>query len=249
MKVTVITVCLNSYATLKRNLDSVKSQNYKNIEQIIIDGCSTDGTHNIINNYKKHISKIIIQKDEGIYDAMNKGLLNSNGDIICFLNSDDFYASSNIISYVVKKMKDNDLDIFSGDVCYFRKDNQEKVLRRFSSKVFSPEKIKYGLSMAHPSVFIHKRIINKVGFFRKDYKIAGDFEYLLRIFKIKNIKYSYFPKVITYMQYGGVSTSGIKSYLLSNSEILRACKENGIRTNIFNICLRYIYKIKELIKK
>ncbi len=249
MRVSVITVCLNSQETLKRCLDSIKNQDHEEIEQIIVDGVSTDGTHQIIDDYKKFLSKIIIENDNGIYDAMNKGLKNATGEIICFLNSDDFYSSTNIISYVVSQFKENKIDIFFGDVAFFKRHNEIKIVRHFSSNVFSPEKIRFGLMPAHPSFFLHKDVVKKVGLFKKNYKISGDFEYMLRIFKNKNIKYLYRNKIIVYMQMGGISTGGIKSYLLSNKEILRACKENDIKTNIFIICLRYFYKIRELIVK
>ena len=248
MKVSVITVCLNSNDTLKRSLDSIINQDYYDIEKIIVDGGSKDGTHKIIDDYKNFLDKIIIQDDKGIYDAMNKGLKNASGEIICFLNSDDFYSSPNIISYVVSKFKENKLDLFYGDVAFFKSNNETKIIRYFSSNLFSPKKLKYGLMPAHPSLFLHKDIIKKVGLFEENYKIAGDFEYMLRIFKIKNIKYLYRKKIIVYMQIGGISTKGINSYILSNKEILRACKENDIKTNIFIICLRYFYKIKELIE-
>ena len=249
MKVSVITVCLNAYNTLHRCLDSVKNQNYQEIEQIIVDGRSTDGTQKIIESYKKNINKIIIEKDKGIYDAMNKGLRNATGEIVCFLNSDDFYSSKNIISYVVQKFKEENIDVFAGDVAFFKKNNESKIIRKFSSSVFAPEKMKYGLMPAHPALFLRRELVNKIGFFKENYKIAGDFEFMLRIFKNINIKYLYQPKIIVHMQIGGISTRGIKSYLLSNKEILRACKENNVKTNFLNIFLRYFYKIKELIVK
>ena len=249
MKVTIITVCLNSQGTLKRCLDSIKKQDHKEIEQIIVDGGSKDRTHEIINDYKKYLNKIIIQKDKGIYDAMNKGLKNASGEIIGFLNSDDFYASSNVISFVVEQFLENNIELFAGDVAFFDRKNEKKTRRIFSSSIFSPEKIKYGIVPAHPSLFLHKKILKKVGLFNDSYKIAGDFEYILRIFKNKNLKYLYKKKILVRMQLGGISTRGIKSNILSNKEILRACKDNGIKTNIFNICLRYFYKIKEVINK
>ena len=188
MKVSVITVCLNAYNTLHRCLDSVKNQNYQEIEQIIVDGRSTDGTQKIIESYKKNINKIIIEKDKGIYDAMNKGLRNATGEIVCFLNSDDFYSSKNIISYVVQKFKEENIDVFAGDVAFFKKNNESKIIRKFSSSVFAPEKMKYGLMPAHPALFLRRELVNKIGFFKENYKIAGDFEFMLRIFKNINIE-------------------------------------------------------------
>ena len=249
MKISIITVCLNSSKTIKRNLESVKNQSFKNLEHIIIDGGSTDGTHEIIHKYKSSIHKILIEKDKGIYDAMNKGLKRAQGEIICFLNSDDFYSSKNIIKEVVSMMIRMKIDALYGDVAYFRKNNKNKIIRRFSSSLFKPERMKYGIMPAHPALFLKNNIIKQSGLFKIYYKISGDFEYILRIFTHNNIRYFYLAKIIVYMQIGGISTRGIRSYLLSNKEILRACKENGLNTNIFLICLRYIYKILEMFKK
>ncbi len=242
MKVSIITVTYNSSNTIERTINSVLDQNYQNIEYIIIDGGSTDNTIQIINKYRNRISKIVSEKDKGIYDAMNKGVYFANGDLICFLNSDDIYFDNNIINIVVQEFINNNIDLVYGDVVFFKK-NINKFTRYYSSKIFNLKMLKYGIMPAHQSMFIKKDIFDKFGNFSIKYKIAGDFDWVLRVFKNNTIKSKYLNKVLIKMQYGGVSTSGLKSKLLINSETLVSCRENGIKTNYLLLLLKYLFKI------
>lgn len=243
-KVSVITVCYNSAATIERTICSVKNQSYKNIEYIIVDGKSNDSTIQIVKKFSC-IDKLISEEDSGIYDAMNKGISAASGEIIAFLNADDFYKKSDIIEKAVKKIISAGLDAVYGDVDFFSPIDTNKILRRYSSKFFSPRKLAYGLMPAHPSIFMKKKIFKAVGKFNINFRIAGDFDFILRAFKDNNLRYLYMPVVFVSMQTGGISTRGLKSSIILNKEIMQSCKKNGIKTNWAKLISRYFIKIFE----
>lgn len=245
MKVSVITVCYNSEKTIASCIKSVIDQDYSEIEHIIIDGASTDRTVEIV----KEVSipnKLISEPDHGIYDAMNKGLTLSTGDIVCFLNSDDQYAHNKVISTVVSEMIDDHLDALVTDVVFFNSKAPSKIVRRFVSRRFSSDGFSWGWMPAHPGLFLSKKVISETGLFNSDYKIAGDFDYIIRAFHQKKWRYKYLPEVTVRMLIGGVSTSGLRSKITLNLEMLKACRENGIKTNLIKILLRYPLKLLEL---
>lgn len=246
LKVTVITVCFNSVKTLGRALQSVVNQDYwPNIEHIVIDGASTDGTLSLIEKYKFGLAKYISEPDQGIYDAMNKGLSLASGDVICFLNADDFYASSDVLSSVAATMKDQHLDVLIGDVAFFREGHVEHFVRRYRSDRFRPERLAWGWMPAHPALFMRRSVYERIGYFKTDYKIAGDYEYVVRAFCKNHLIYKHIPKILVLMQMGGVSTKGLHATIRLNKEILRACRENGVSTNYFKIYTKYPAKLLE----
>jgi len=245
IKVTVITVCYNSVETLAATLRSVASQSWPNVEHIVVDGASVDGTQAVINKYRSGIAAVISEPDRGIYDAMNKGLRLARGDIICFLNADDVYATDSVLETVVHEMQDGRLDALLGDVGYVRNASASKVVRRYRSDRFSPEKLAWGWMPAHPGLFLDRKVVTKVGEFKIDYRIAGDFEFIIRAFVGQSLRYRYLPEILVYMCIGGASNSGLRSKILLNREVLRACRENGLRTNMLKILLKYPLKFLE----
>ncbi|MBU2710383.1 glycosyltransferase family 2 protein [Zooshikella harenae] len=247
LKISIITVCFNSSATIRRTIESVLKQNYCDIEYIIVDGASTDNTMEIIFEYRERISKVISEPDKGIYDAMNKGLDFASGDIICFLNADDLYAKLNVLSLVSSYFQKGGLDVLMGDVVFFHHKNPTQVVRRYRSDRFTPEKLSWGWMPAHPALFLSKRIIQRVGRFKTDYHIAGDFEFIVRIFHGYALQYLHIPEVLVNMQTGGVSTKGLRSKIQLNQEVLRACRDNGLSTNILKILSKYPLKFLEII--
>jgi len=248
MKISVITVVFNNVSTIGKALASVKNQTHQDIEHIVIDGGSTDGTLDVIEQYSANITKFVSEPDHGIYDAMNKGLSMATGDLVCFLNSDDMYVDSHVLERASRIIEQDSLDAIFADVTYFRADNPEKILRRYSSSRFSPEKIAYGWMPAHPTLLMRKAVFDRVGGFKSSYRIGGDFEFIARAFGKGELKYRYLPEVLVKMQMGGASTSGIRSTIKSNQEVMRACRENGIQTNYFKILSKYPYKILEFFK-
>lgn len=247
--ITVITVCYNSGASLEAAIKSVANQVWPKIEHIVIDGGSTDETLLILERYRDCFAHVISEPDQGIYDAMNKGLACATGDVICFLNADDQYASSGVLSLVAKEMQLKQVDALLGDVAFFHEKNPKKIVRRYRSDRFTPERLAWGWMPAHPAMFLSKSVVQRVGKFKIDYRIAGDFDYIARAFHGHNLKYCHMPEVLVHMQTGGASTAGWRAKLLLNKEVLRACRENGISTNILKILSKYPLKILELFKR
>lgn len=247
MKFSVITICYNAASTISRTLESVAAQLYTDIEYIVVDGASTDGTIDIIEKHKSHIAKMISKPDKGIYDAMNKGLDLVTGDIVCFLNADDCYASPHVLKNVARHMALLKLDALIGDVAFFHANNPSKIVRRYRSDKFHPDKFAFGRMPAHPGLFLSRQVIERVGRFRTNYKIAADFELCIRIFSDRTLRYCFLPEVLVNMQTGGVSTSGMRSKILLNQEIMRACRENDIPTNLLKVLIRYPSKLLELV--
>lgn len=249
MKVSIITVVYNNANFIKDAIESVLTQSYENIEYIVIDGASNDGTVEIINRYGNRITHFLSEKDHGIYDAMNKGLKLASGDIVGILNSDDFYISNNVINMVVEAFLYNNVDSVFADLVYVNPDNLTKVVRYYDSSYFSPSKFGYGWMPAHPTFFVRKDMYVKYGFFKTDYKIAADYELLARFLGKYKISYSYLQIPLVKMRIGGVSTNSPKSNFILNQEILRACSENGIYSNWLMVLSKYPKKFLGLFKR
>jgi glycosyltransferase involved in cell wall biosynthesis len=246
MKFSVITVCYNSVRTIERTLQSVAKQDWPTVEHIVIDGGSTDGTREILEKSRSQLSCLVSEPDKGIYDAMNKGLALATGDIICFLNSDDKYASVDVLSSVASQMRDHNLEALIGDVGFFRERNFTRMVRRYRSDRFHPELLGWGWMPAHPALFLRAEVIQRVGQFKTDYLIAGDFEFIVRVFHRQTISFRHFPHVLVHMQTGGVSDAGWRAKINLNKEVLRACRENGLDTNMLKILSKYPAKLMEL---
>lgn len=247
--VSVITVCYNSAATLAYALQSVVEQDWPIVEHIVIDGASTDRTAEIIDQFGSRLARVLSEPDKGIYDAMNKGLACASGDIVCFLNADDQYSHSQVLSRVAVQMRDQRLDALMGDVVFFHERDPSRVVRRYRSDRFHPSRLAWGWMPAHPALFLSRAVVQRVGCFKTDYRIAGDFEYIVRAFHNHALRYRHLSEVLVHMQTGGTSTNGWRSKILLNREVLRACRENGLRTNILKILAKYPEKILELLRK
>jgi glycosyltransferase involved in cell wall biosynthesis len=247
MKVSVITACYNSARTIADTIRSVSSQSYRNIEHVVVDGGSRDGTLDIIAARRASIAKLIPGPDNGIYDALNKGLAESSGDIIGFLHSDDIYADDDVIECVAQEFSAHPLDAVYGDLAYIRNDDLDRIVRVYYSGRFRPSRIAWGWMPAHPALFLARKVFDTFGRFKTDYTIAGDFEFVARIFSTPGFKYRYLPKVLVKMRMGGVSTKGWKSTVTLNREVLRACRENGIDSNYLKILSKYPAKALEFL--
>ena len=250
MKVSIITVCYNGEKTIRDTIKSVLTQDYPDIEYIVIDGLSKDTTIDIVNEYRGKISKFISEPDQGIYDAMNKGVKCSTGDIVGILNSDDFFDNPSIISDVVKHFHSNPTaSLVIGDVVYVDPNNTEKITRFYSSRNFKSFKLRFGWMPPHAATFIKQGVYNKFGNYSTDYEISADYDLFVRLMLLHKVCYSRLDKVLVRMRTGGVSSSGIKSKLLLNIEIVKACKNNGIYTNIFLVLLKIPMKLLELFRR
>ena len=246
MKVSIITVCYNSATTIEQAFKSVLSQDYSDLELIVVDGGSTDGTLDIIEQYKEQIGSYISEPDEGIYDAMNKGIAMASGDVIGILNSDDFYSANTIISDVARELQSDDVDAVYGDVAIVRANNTAKIVRYYSSKSFSPDGFAYGYMPAHPTFFTYKKFYEKQGGFKTDYLIAADYEILIRFLVKDKLRSKYMELHMITMRLGGRTSSSLYGYYILNKEVIRACRENGIKTGWFKILGKYVNKFREL---
>jgi glycosyltransferase len=244
MKISIITATLNSEKTIKDNLISVNNQDYDNIEHIFVDGLSNDKTLEIIENYK--VSKKVIihsSKDKGIYHALNKGINLSTGEIICFLNSDDFYFDKNTISKVINCFKIFNADIVYGNLNYISRYNL-KIIRKWKSNDFSYYLLKKGWMPPHPSTFIKKKIIDKTHYFNTNYKISSDYDFLIKLFRNDLLKKKYLDEIIVNMRIGGISNNNISNIIRKTSEDYQIIKQNSLG-GFFTLFLKNIKKIPQ----
>ena len=253
IKISIITVVRNNRRTINDAINSVLSQNYRKLEYVIVDGASSDGTVEVVEeairvNSAKDI-KFISEKDYGIYDAMNKGILLASGDIIGTLNSDDYYLNRNVVSDIADEFVTKNVDSTFADLVYVRTDDLDKIVRYYSSADFHPKKMAYGWMPAHPTFFVKKRLYDQYGAYKTDYQISADYELIARFLVKNKASYSYIPKVLVKMRIGGASTRSLKNSWILNKEVLRACSENGIKTNIIKLLSKYPAKILHSFKR
>lgn len=249
MKISIVTTTYNSGKTIADTLDSVLSQTYKDYEYWVIDGASKDNTMEIVRSYEsKFQGKLhyISEADKGIYDAMNKGISKCTGDIVGILNSDDFFTSDNILERVAQTMTDINIDAVYGDVHYVKADNLKKCVRYYSSRLFGRNWMRLGFMPAHPSFYCRKEVYNRYGGFKLNYKVAADFECLLRLIYIEKIHIQYLHLDFVTMRTGGASSSGLRSHRQIMRDHLRALHDNGVRSCAALLSLRYLYKIGEV---
>ena len=240
IKITVITVCCNSEKTIRTTLESVANQSWKNIENIIVDNKSTDKTLSIIKEYP-HVKKIISEHDEGVYDAMNKGIKIATGDIIGFLNSDDFYANDEVIATVAREFKkDKFLEVCYADLIYVSRFKTSKIIRYFKSRKFRQGLFSKGWCPPHPTFFVRRSVYQRFGKFDLNYRIASDVDLMMRFLEIHKVKFRYIPEIWVKMRMGGITNKNFKNIWLQNQEILNSFNKNGLAVQPISF---FIYKI------
>tara|TARA_R110001592_G_scaffold246740_1_gene508690 strand:- start:3299 stop:4045 length:747 start_codon:yes stop_codon:yes gene_type:complete len=247
MKISIITVCYNSAKTIEKTLQSVKTQTYKNVEYIVIDGKSSDSTLDIIENNKEIISKHISEPDKGLYDAMNKGIQLATGDLVGILNSDDIFIDENVLEKVAKFHSENNIEASVGNILQFNEEG--KIVRKYSAKNWNPEKLKIGFMPAHPAIFFKRELFKKYGNYQLDFTIAADYELITRFFLKYKITWKFSNITTTSMLIGGLSSSGLISYQLISKEIKKALTRNNIQFNYTKVHLRGFWKIIGFLKK
>ena len=248
-KISIITVVYNSCNTIKDTIDSILSQDYPNIEYIVIDGASSDGTIDIVKQYSKNIKYFISEEDSGIYDAMNKGIKAASGDIIGILNSDDFYPNNFVLSNVAKTFKIKKCDAIYGDLVYVNSEDTSKIERYWQAGIYSTAKIKNGWMLPHPTFFVKSSIYHRFGFYDTDLEKASDYEMILKLLYKHNISVSYIPMILVKMRSGGASNSTIFDRLKANKEDSLAWTKNQLNKPMFIRVKKPLQKVLQFFLK
>lgn len=250
MKISVVTVSHNSESTILSTLESVLAQSYADYELIIVDGASSDGTMEVVREFEPRFGdklRYISEPDSGIYDGMNKGIAMASGDVIGFLNSDDYFTSNDILQKVANALICSDVDAVYGDVHYVRSTNLNRCVRYYSSKRFRPWKMLMGWMPAHPSFYCRREIYEKYGQFDANLSLAADFDLMLRLIYINNINTRYLPLDFVTMRMGGASSRGVDSHSVIIREHIYSFRKNGVRSNVLLDCMRYPFKLWEFV--
>jgi glycosyltransferase len=250
MKISIITATYNSANTIATCMKSVVNQDYKNIEYLIIDGNSKDATMMVVQDFAKNHPQIkyVSEPDKGIYDALNKGIAAASGDVIGFVHSDDFLASKTIITAIVKAFKEQQVDGVYGNLHYVAIENTDKIVRNWVSEPFQSKLLKRGWMPAHPTLYLKKSIYDKYGVFNIAYKIAADYEFILRIFKLSNLKFAYLPQTIVKMRVGGASNRNLRNLIQKTKEDYKAISTHIIG-GVGCVLYKNFSKIKQFVKK
>ncbi len=243
MKVSIITACFNSAATIRDTIESVLSQGHPDIEYIIIDGKSTDATLSIINEYSSRIAKVVSEKDNGIYFALNKGIQLATGDIIGILHADDMYNSNFVLASVAEKMKL--VDAVYGDLQYVHRTNTNKVIRNWKSKEYRPGMFRKGWMPPHPTFFLKKKCYDQFGLFDTTFKTAADYELMLRMIHKLGVSIAYVPEVLVKMRVGGVSNKSLKNRIKANREDKRAWLVNDLKPGALTLIRKPLSKLRQ----
>jgi len=249
MKISVVTAIYNREATISRAMESFQQQNWQDKQQIIVDGASTDRTIEIVQNFANEKSVVVTERDNGIYDAINKGIALATGDVVGLLHSDDYFAHSSVLAQIAGAFEDPELDIVYADAGFFSPGQPGRVTRRYNSGRFNSSRIRNGWMPAHTTMYARRRVFEKYGNYRDEFRIAADFEFIARTFGSGEIKSLYIPNIWMMMQTGGASTGGLKSKLLLNREVLKACRMNDIPTSYARLLSKYPEKILELVRR
>ena len=246
MKISIITITYNSAKTLQRALESVQSQHYGHIEHVLVDGASTDGTREMIEAYAaKHKNvKWVSEKDDGIYNAINKGIRMATGDVIGFLHSDDVFNSPDSIGQIAAALEESKADVVYGDLQYC---NGNKVVRRWKSNAFNPRALKYGWMPPHPTVYVRKEVYQQVGEYDEWFRISADYDMILRIFTA-GYKTHYIPEVLVCMEVGGASNKNTKARLSKTQEDYIVLKKNQVGAGLLTVACKQLRKVRQFIR-
>ena len=246
MKVSIITVTYNSEKTIRDTLESVNIQTWKNIEHVIIDGKSSDKTIEIVKSFP-HIKKIISEKDSGIYDAMNKGIKIATGDILGFLNSDDWLFSEDIIEQYVNDFENSNIDAVYGDLCFVKNDASKNIFRKWKSNDYIDGLFMKGWVPPHPTFYCKKEIFLDHGDFDSSLLFAADFDLMCRFFNVHSFRAKYSSGIKVNMRMGGATTKNLKNILLGNIEIYNSLKKNAHRPGINFFIWKFLNRISQIL--
>lgn len=248
MKISIITVTYNSERTIEQTIQSVLSQNYPNIEYILVDGLSTDQTLPIIKKYESKINHLISEKDFGIYDALNKGILLATGDVIAILHSDDFYSHNQVITKYVEVFKSSDADAVYADLNYVDSHQTDKLVRKWVSGAYDSHLFYEGWMPPHPTFLIKTNVIKQYGLYNTNFKTAADYELMLRMIVGHKISLAYLNEVTVLMRTGGQSNVSLANRILANLEDRKAWKVNKLKPKWYTLFKKPLLKIFQFLK-
>jgi glycosyltransferase len=248
MKVSVITVCYNSADTIETTVQSVVSQDHAELEYILVDGASSDGTLKILEKYKSKISTLISEKDKGIYDAINKGILAATGDMVAILHADDFYTSADVISKVVRTFREKGTDTVYGDLQYVDRKDVSVIRRHWVSGEYEKAAFLKGWMPPHPSFFVKRKCYIQYGTYSTALKSAADYELMLRLLYRHNCTAAYLPEVLVKMRVGGKSNQSVMNRIRANREDKKAWEMNGLTPGMFTFIRKPLSKIGQFFK-
>lgn len=228
MKISVITAVYNGVETIADAIESVLAQSYPHVELIVIDGASTDGTLAILEQYRDRIAVLVSELDDGIYDALNKGIKHATGDVVGFLHADDLYEGRDVLSDLAKVFADPSIDAVYGDLVYVSKNRPDNIIRYWRSGKYSPERLKAGWMPPHPTFYVRRSVYEEMGGFDTSFHIAADYDCMLRFLGMGKINCHYIPEVLVRMRVGGESNRSIKNIFRKSLEDYQALKRNKI---------------------
>ncbi len=246
--ISVVSAVFNCGHTIRETIESVARQDYEKVEHVVVDGMSTDNTRQIAASYDS-VSRLHSGRDEGIYDAFNKGLAISTGDVIAFLNGDDYYASGDVLSQVARCLVETGADIVMGNVAMFSSDELRSIVRYYDSGDFGVERVAYGWMPAHPAMFVRRALFERRGGFDKSYRIAGDFEWVARHLVKGGATTTHLDRTLVFMRTGGASTGGLRSNWTILREKLKACRSNGSDTNMVKLSQKFLTKLSQFFRR
>lgn len=250
MKLSLITVVYNRVATIERAVQSVLQQHYPDVEYIVVDGASTDGTLAVLECYRHRLAQLVSEPDAGMYDALNKGIALATGDVVGILHADDAFAHPQVLSRVASYLQQHpSVDCLYGDVGFVRHENPDKIVRYFSSANFRKSLFRFGFMPAHTSFFCYRRYFEQYGGYRTDLQIAADFDLLFRFLEKHRLQAAYLPEMLVKMNMGGRSTNGLTSTLTINREIRRILRAHNVPSSYLHLYARYFIKVQEYWRK
>jgi len=232
MKISIITVCYNSASTIKDTLQSVATQTYPLVEHVVVDGASKDQTMAIVRQFP-HVAVTVSEPDRGIYDAMNKGIRLATGDVIGFINADDFYADDEALASVMRVFEDPMVEACYAELCYVKQNDTNSIVRYWRSSEFQPGLFLRGWSPAHPTFFVRKSVYERFGGFDLSYKIAADTELMMRFLEVHKIRTRFVPRILVTMRMGGTTNRSVSNVIKQNLEVWRAFRKNRLSPSIF----------------
>jgi glycosyltransferase involved in cell wall biosynthesis len=248
-KISVVTTSFNSQATIVDTLRSVASQSYELVEHIVVDGGSADNTVECVRKHSARVTRFVSERDEGVYDGMNKGWRLASGDVVGFLNSDDVYASNDTLVMVARAFEDPNVDACYGDLVYVARDDLNRPVRYWKSRAFRPGLCLTGWQPPHPTLYVRRQVLERARGFDTEFKIQSDFEFCLRIFEVLKVKSSYIPELLVRMRTGGVSNASVRNVIRGNAEALRACRKNGLRRAPAFLARKILRKVPQYLAK